>query len=229
MRHAPPRARVGQDRPSSGAGNIDAPGAIDRYTFGVASAPALVYLHSELPCTNNELRWNLRDPSGALVNDNETHRLCFDIGRLTLATPGMYTVTVSGVQNSDATGTYGFTVLPVAPDQVFGIRIGESVGPGQPGTGAGSIETPGAIDRYTFQANAGQVVQLTAVQPCSNEELRWNVRDPTGAIVNADDINRICSDIGRLVLNTAGTYVITVFPISDNPATGTYGFALNPG
>src|SRR5258705_548731 len=77
-----------------------------------------------------------------------------DSGSLMLTNGGVYTITVYGLE--DSTGTYQFELFDVVP-QSFNIAIGQVVANGVPAVGAGNLETPGALDIYTFNGMAGQV------------------------------------------------------------------------
>jgi hypothetical protein len=53
----------------------------------------------------------------------------------------------------ETTGRYAFALWS-APVQDFRIRVGSFVGPGEPAAGAGRLEAPGSVDRYSFAAEA---------------------------------------------------------------------------
>ncbi|HNP84020.1 MAG TPA: hypothetical protein PKN47_21345, partial [Nitrospira sp.] len=130
-----------------------------------------------------------------------------------------YTIKVFG--KSTAFGDYGFALLPVAADQTFPLKIGDHVSVDKPGKGAGRIEMAGAVDEYTFTARAGTPVYLKGEPPCTNNEVVWELYNPTNTYVGG---SRVCDDIGRKVLEQDGTYTIKVF--GKSTAFGDYGFAI---
>ncbi len=206
---------VSVDKPGKGAGRIEMAGAVDEYTF-TARAGTPVYLKGEPPCTNNEVVWELYNPTNTYVGGS---RVCDDIGRKVLEQDGTYTIKVFG--KSTAFGDYGFALLPVAADQTFPLKIGDHVSVDKPGKGAGRIEMAGAVDEYTFTARAGTPVYLKGEPPCTNNEVVWELYNPTNTYVGG---SRVCDDIGRKVLEQDGTYTIKVF--GKSTAFGDYGFAI---
>src|SRR5262249_36212070 len=132
------------------------------------------------------LYWRCTDQAGAVLFDQQLAAFGFcntaEPGTLTLTNGGSYTITVYG--QTDATGTYQFIVWPVT-NQVFSYRIGQIVSNGVPAAGAGNIESPGVVDRYTFSAAKGQVVYFDeqSGDACSNHPLFWRCTDSTGAVL----------------------------------------------
>lgn len=95
---------------------------MDRYTF-TAQAGTVVYLRADPNCKNSKLRWGLQDPTwGFFLYLADQYEMCVDPGRALLKTAGTYTVVVKS--DKDATGDYGFTVLPIAADQTFPAEAG---------------------------------------------------------------------------------------------------------
>ncbi|NGZ97996.1 MAG: hypothetical protein CV089_18045 [Nitrospira sp. WS110] len=215
---------VAVDKPGKGAGRIEMAGAVDQYTFS-ALAGTVVYFKSEPPCTNKDLHWSVRNASGNYESRAGLENICEDIGRIQLKDGGTYTITVAGRKDSMATGNYGFALLPVAADQTFSLKIGDHVAVDKPSKGAGRIEMAGAIDQYTFTAQAGTVVYFKSEPPCTNQNLYWSVVNASGDYVSRfGNLNSICGDIGRTLLEDGGTYTIIVKGRGN--ATGDYGFAL---
>ena len=142
--------------PGVGAGNIEASGAEDVYTFTVGAGQRVYFdALTGSPCAPT-LRWNCTGPTNELIFNQPfaAYSNCGngDPGTRVLTNAGTYTVTVSGY--TDATGPYAFAVVPVVP-QTFPITPGQVVTNSVPGSGAGSIESAGAIDTYTFTVGAG--------------------------------------------------------------------------
>ncbi|MGI8806942.1 MAG: hypothetical protein ACR2KK_03700, partial [Acidimicrobiales bacterium] len=223
MSAAVPRAAVISQscpqQPAAGAGNIETPGAVDTYTFtGTAGQKVFVNYVSAGNCG---LNWRLIGPANATVFGSRG--ICSDPGQFTLATAGTYTLTVDTAATSSATGTYSFGITDVPVAQSFGYTVGNTVSNGVPAAGAGNIETPGAVDTYTFTGTAGQKVFVDYITP-SACGLNWRLTGPANATVFAS--RGICSDPGQFTLATAGTYTITVDTSTTSSATGTYSFRI---
>src|SRR5690606_13611937 len=93
------------------------------------------------------------------------------------------------------------------------------VSDGVPGPGAGNLEGPGAVDRYHFDATAGQVAILDALTG-SNTLIRWRLDAPDGTEV----LDTIYSD-RQVTLDQTGTYTLTVFGVSPT-SFDVYSFRL---
>ena len=206
---------VSDGQPAAGAGNIEMPGAIDRYSFTATAGQRVFVDRLTGPCTVN---WRLEGPGGPAF---PSRRLCDpDPGQLVLGA-GTYTITVDTPTTSDATGTYSFRITNVPGPQSFTYEVGTTVSDGQPAAGAGNIEMPGAVDRYSFTATAGQRVLIDRLAgPCV---LNWRLEGPGGSGFAA---RRMCdADPGQFTLS-AGTYTITVDTPTTSDATGTYSFRI---
>ncbi|HEX6206828.1 MAG TPA: hypothetical protein VF058_00565, partial [Actinomycetota bacterium] len=163
---------VSQDVPAPGAGNLEVPGAIDRYLFDATAGQVAIF--DALTGNNTQVRWALHAPDGTQVFD----RLYID-HQETLAQTGTYVLTMSGV-NIASTGTYSFQLLQGAGTQEFTIAFGDTVSDGVPGPGAGNLEGPGAIDRYLFEGTMGQVAILDALTG-DNTQIAWSLHAPDGS------------------------------------------------
>ena len=104
-------ATVSDGAPAVGAGNIETGGAVDDYTFNGTAGQA-VRLHDPGSAACCNIYWQVYAPDGtALVGDWFGEA---DLAPFTLPTTGQYTIQVNGYPNGafDATGTYGFSLLP---------------------------------------------------------------------------------------------------------------------
>ena len=201
--------------PAAGAGNIEAPGSVDNYTFSAAAGQTVFV--DQLSAASCSLVWSMTGPSGAVFDVQD---ICGDPGQFTLPTSGTYTIRVT--TPGSITGTYSFRVTNVAAPQTFAYALGSTVSNGTPAAGAGNVELPASTDRYTFTAAAGQTVfvdQLSATS-CA---LTWTLTGPSGAEVY--DSQGICADPGQFTLALAGTYTLDVTGTGD--ATGTYSFRID--
>ncbi len=198
--------------PAPGAGNLEAPGAVDVYRFDAAAGQVAVL--DALTGSTNEVRWSLNAPDGSTVFD------AFYVDQqATLPQTGTYTLTVSGL-NITSTGVYSFQLVEVPPQvDEFTIAFGDTVSDGVPGAGAGNIEAPLAVDRYRFDAAAGQVAVLDALTGSTNE-VRWSLNAPDGSTVfDAFYVDQ------EATLPQTGTYTVTVSGLNIT-STGVYSFQL---
>jgi len=198
--------------PEAGAGNIEGPGAVDRYRFdGTAGTVALF---DALTGSTNDVRWRLEAPDGSEVFD------AFYVDQqVTLLQTGTYTLVVSGL-SATRFGTYSFQLLDVPPQvDGFTIAFGDTVSDGVPGPGAGNIEGPGAIDRYVFDGTAGQVAILDALTGSTND-VRWRLEAPDGSdVFDAFFVDQ------EVTLPQTGTYLLEVTGLSIT-SFGVYSFEL---
>lgn len=139
---------VADGAPGPGAGSIETGGAQDAYTF-VADAGDEVIL-DVLAGGAGTFRMQLGAPGGGSLFD-----AAFVDRRDTLPETGTYTLRVRGTTETTV-GTYSFRLLLVPPAEHFPIAVGDTVSEGVPGPGAGSLEAPGSVDLYRFDAAAGQ-------------------------------------------------------------------------
>ncbi len=207
--------------PAAGAGNIESPGAKDIYTF-TASAGQQIYFASlgSSPGFANELR--MFDETGAALFGSRS-TAGSDVGVLTLAGGGTYTITVGTDTADNRTGTYGFKLWNVPPPDQFTIAIGDTITNGAPAAGAGNIESPGVKDIYTLTATPGRQVYFDILGTSGfNPTLRM-VDDVGAAVFGSRGLAG--PDVGSLVLSRGGSYTITVGSDHDD-RIGTYGFQI---
>jgi serine/threonine protein kinase len=210
-------------QPESGAGLIEAPGSMDKYTF-MAEAGRLIYIHViEAPQTTNTIGISMVDD----VNSNifSSCLQCGDPGLLTLDRGGTYTLIVGGDDPSTAgTGVYRIKIWDVPAPDKFDIQLDTKISKDNPGNGAGHIENPGSSDIYTFTADAGQSVYVQVQEPPqSNDTINWRLEDETGSELFNTCLQ--CGDPGLIALEHGGTYTITVGNKS-GAGTGTYTVKL---
>ena len=141
--------------PSSGAGNLEVPGAVDIYTFDGAAGGGIIF--DALIGNTGLARVILTAPDGTQLFSG-----FYLDQQATFSQSGTYTLRVEGL-NITSTGIYSFQLLNIAVPQIFTISIGEIVSDGVPATGAGNLEVPGAIDIYSFDGVANQVMIFDAL------------------------------------------------------------------
>lgn len=198
--------------PSAGAGNIEVPGAVDIYTFDGLAGQAAIF--DWLAGTNVFIGWQLQAPDSTVLFDSvlQDHQLV-------LPQTGNYTLTVDG-NGIDDVGTYSFQLLnaPATPQQ-FVINFGDIVSNGIPEAGAGNIESPGAVDIYTFDAVTGQEANFDWLTG-SNGQIQWQLHAPDNTVL----FDSFLHD-QQLTLPQAGSYTLTVRGLGIDDF-GTYSFAL---
>ena len=212
---------VSPDQPATGAGNIESPGAVDVYTFAGFAGHAYFFDIQNTSGTDTT-RWMLETPFGTEVFEDCLS--CSDKGPLTFTDSGTYTLTVGSRENA-AYGSYQLQVSDVSVIDQFDINIGDSVGPDQPGPGAGHIEAPGVLDVYNFDAVAGEIVFFQMETVTHTGSLAWHLEDSLGPRLFDDCL--VCGSPGAIELEQGGAYTITVGR-ADQDTTGTYEFALIP-
>jgi hypothetical protein len=212
---------VAAGAPASGAGTIESPGVHDVYTF-TAAAGQTVFFEDRGSSNYRNIRYDVYDPQGNFLfgewlgGDQE-------IGRQTLAAAGTYTVVASGYWNN--TGTYSFKIWPVSADQNFTINIGDTISNSVPMVGAGTIESPGARDIYTFTAAPGQIVYFEDRGSSNYRNIRYDVYDSQGTLLFGEWLGGD-QEIGRQILSRGGTYTLVASGYWNN--TGTYSIKLWP-
>jgi tRNA A-37 threonylcarbamoyl transferase component Bud32 len=208
---------ISQDSPEGGAGFIETPGVKDKYTFSAEPGQTVYFQVQQLPQSSELIDWYLVDEYGTDIF--YTCLQCGDPGVKTLEQGGMYFLVV-GNDNNPATGSYGIKLWDVPPSDAFEIDIGDLIQEDDPGPGAGSIESPGAKDEYTFTAEAGETVYFHIVQPPQTSELiTWRLIDDTGNEIFNTCLQ--CGDPGEFTLDLGGTYTILVGN-DTGAAVGTY-------
>lgn len=218
-----PGDTVTNNVPTAGAGNIEAAGAWDYYTFAGFAGQSLSFeAISKSAEFAGWLQWEVKTPSGANLFAN----YFTDGGRKTLPETGTYTVRLwVGANNISYIGNYAFRIYTLPGDVRLNIQKGDVISDGVPVSGAGRIDEPGGLDTYTFSGIAGQRVnfdQLGAAPEFAGW-LFWQVVAPGGSNwftgYFPGDVKQ------RRTLPETGNYTIRIFANSVNPAyIGAYSF-----
>jgi hypothetical protein len=221
--HVPVRIgdMIRENEPAAGAGTIESPGAKDVYTFKAEAGQQVYFRMLEHSRGMGSIEWVLTDPDDAQVFAS---RLTYtEPGVQVLRKPGAYKMTV-GSDRDPSVGTYRLRLFGVPAPQRYSIRIGDTIGENTPGPGAGTIETPGAKDVYTFSAQAGQRVYFRMLEHGKGMgKIEWKLVDPDGMAVFETRLTY--SEPGVQVLRKAGTYTMTIGSDRD-AATGPYRLQL---
>ncbi len=211
---------------------------IDNWRIPLCAGQVVFFDQLDQCSGDTQMRWKLIVPDGdenvsldRLINS--VGRCGGDFGPLEIDETGEYTIEVYYDEADDSSGSYKFEVLNVAPPDVFDIAVGDEVGPGVPGAGAGSLEFPGSRDLYRISLEAGQRVFFDAEDQCDgDDQLRWRLIVPDGdeqvsldRLINS--VGRCGGDAGPLVVDTAGVYTIEVhYEPEDDGTADEYGFTV---
>jgi predicted secreted protein len=206
---------ISEGVPGVGAGRIETPGVQDEYRFEAVAGQVVFF--DLLEGGTASIGWRLTDSAGVEVFSGG---FFFDPGSVTLSQGGPYTLTV-GTLNSDHQGTYAFRLIDVPAAQVFPIHVGDTVTPGLPAAGAGNLEIPGAMDVYTFEATAGQVVFFDLLSGGTGRTA-WELTDADGNRVFREGF---FFDPGSVTLARGGRYTLRVGN-PDSDYVGEYGFRV---
>ena len=199
---------------ASATGTIDDPGARDRYSLTVAGG-TVGYFSAAPGCVDSAtpaLHWYLLLPGGGpLTGELE---ICQDQGRIQFPTSGTYQLVVAS--NDGGTGTFAVTWQSSRPDLTRPLPVG--------GLASGTIDTPGAQDRWTVTLSDHANLHVSPAANCNTSGLSWTVLDPTGTPVAG--LTAICQ--GDVVtVPTAGSYQLVIS--GDGAATGSYTLTAATG
>ena len=103
------------------------------------------------------------------------------------------------------------------PARAARVARGDEGEAGAPGPGAGSIETPGAVDVYRFEAAAGTSVYFDELS--NNIRIHWSCADADGEVVGAGTTRRT-GEVRRftaLARGAGGDYRVYVLDEGDEP------------
>ncbi len=215
----PPTASVGEDHHEVKQGQIDSPGQTVTYTFDAAPGQEFYFGVVEVDSGVALVHYQLTDQDGAQVF--EACLGCGDPGAYVLTRGGTYTLSIGGADSG--TGAFQIVIASVRV-HYFATNLGDPIGPGQPGPGAGSIETPGGRDMYTFNGEAGQEVYFGVSQVDSVSLVRWRLVAPDNTDVFASCLG--CGNPGPYVLPATGVYTM-IAGSGPGLQTGTYTLVVN--
>ena len=201
------RVAIEDGAPAAGAGVIESPGVKDVYTFSATKNQQVFFQLPKYATGMEYLKWKLVDADDTVVFDEY---LVSPVGVQTLQLGGEYTLIV-GEDRDPATGAYQLRLYNVPPADTFATEIGAAF--------AGTIESPGAKDVYTFSATPGQRVDFQIKQKSTNMDyINWKLVDANDAVVFD---NYLASTSGVQTLELGGEYTLTVGSDKE-AATGTY-------
>jgi hypothetical protein len=169
---------VGTENPP-GAGEIEAPGSMDIYTFDAPGSNSFVYFFADGDPDPN-LRWQCKDANGSFVF-NSMPIDGDDPGMRRLTLGGEYTIEAFGIGTT--LGTYDFLVESELPPDMFAINLDDPrIDSGFPGGGSGNIEARNKRDVFTFTATS-DLAFFDAFDADTGGMLQWECRGLDGSIV----------------------------------------------
>jgi eukaryotic-like serine/threonine-protein kinase len=213
--------KIADGVPAPGAGIIETPYSQDVYVFMAAPRQRVYFRMLSRSTGMDYINWKLTDADGSEVFNACLG--CSEVGVRALNKGGTYTLTI-GNDKDPATGTYQLQLFDVPPSSQFSIKIGDQIKEDMPGPGAGIIDSPGALDIYTFEARPRQNVYFRAWEHSAGMSyIKWQLIDNAGMEVFATCLG--CGEPGVQTLTKGGSYTLAVGHES-NPATGTYRLQL---
>lgn len=177
-------------------------GGVDEFVFAGESGDLARVDLSRGALSSLEGAYEIRDPSGSLLAEgtfgsSEAHVF------LELNTTGDHTITVSGQTSADA-GSYGIGLERFVEEDPVAIEVG---GPAL----IGEIGFPVEVDRYTFEASAGEAVRLDVTVPTPSAlEGSVELVDPAGTVLLSGSFDPALPARGTATLSADGTYTVKV-------------------
>ncbi|MFN8579516.1 MAG: hypothetical protein U0163_00860 [Gemmatimonadaceae bacterium] len=195
-------------------------GDLDMWTFnGNAGSPIAISI-AELTGTTDFTPWiRLVAPNGAVVNTNWNVTVA-QINAL-LPQTGAYTVFVSTADpGNDATGDYRIILEKAGP---FTVPAGDEGGPVVIGSNNPGVITIGDLDRFTFTANQGDAIAISAGEVSGTTDFTpWlRLASPSGQILG----NSSSATVAQIhtTATATGTYTVVIGTgDSGNDGTGSY-------
>jgi large repetitive protein len=164
---------------------------------------------------SNDVYWRLLDPFGRAVN--APVQMGSDIGEITLAVDGSYTLLVEGRAYTTGSAAYSFSVTTLQDSAPTAMALGELV--------KGQIATAGARASYAFSLDSARRVLFDSLT--NNNSLVWSLARADGSVIASRRMQQSDSwevDNSALMSLAAGDYRLTLDGEGD--AVGSYRFRL---
>ena len=210
---------ISTTQPGGGSGTIESPGVKDIYRF-TATAGQEIYVDNQGQSGVSQVDWTIVDSAGTEIF--RTCLGCTEPGLFALDLGGPYTLTV-GDTRDDGVGTYRVQLWNVPEPDRFTISIGDTVSPGVPDSGAGTIESPGTSDIYSFDGTTGQTINIIHSSLDGVGQIDIELITPTGTSIDSTCLS--CTDLGNITLPETGTYTLVIGDTRDD-GFGTYQFSV---
>jgi RHS repeat-associated protein len=205
----------------SAPGNLATVGHVDDWTFfgragqtvTVIVSPGSAGSPPPLPPPLNYAQVTIMDSSGNVLGTASNSQTGADVSLagIALAADGVYHIHVQApAAQSNSTGNYVITAYN-ATVQTTPLNLNE--------TTTGTIDTPFRIDRWTFTATAGQLVQFNLIN-VANPAVQFDLTGPNGFTA----FSGATASSGVISLPITGSYAVTVHSVQKQ--TGAYAFQL---
>lgn len=183
------------------SGEIETPGAINRYQFNV-DAPTLLNFDSQTG--SNQLAWTVTGPGQSIFRTFSADDVPFR------ALPGQYTVEIDGF---GTTGEYRFRLLDLADAPPLPLDTVVD----------GTLDPLGEVDPYQFTAAAGDQFELEVTNRSGASNTRWRLVSEFGVV---EESQRLNEGVTQLAISRPGTYSLLVESFANDTATGNYSLEL---
>ena len=190
------------------SGNIAQPGQRQIYTFDIAQFGDYFL---DVVAADADLTWSLQGPRGTVATTRD-----LTDASLTAATlfhdlaPGPYQLTIAGDVATTGEYSFRFANLDSAPVATYGTPT------------AGALSGPTQSTAFTFDATAGDEVEIAFTDASDPTSARWRLFDPTGRQLAF--LNSLASPFTSTL--ESGTYTILVEGLLANDPTVDVTFSL---
>ncbi len=190
----------------------------DSYRFGVTAGERFYF--DITARSGGDVRWRLLDPFGrAVFGPADFNHPSYDVGTLTLAQTGNYTLLVEGRYNRSDPTSYGLVVNKVV-DSTAALELDRAVT---------ATIAKGQTQNYTFSLASDVRAYFdsltTSVASSDSFYLRWSLEGPRGTLVADRPFRQSDASDGTSILDlVAGDYTLAVW--STNEIAGEYRFRL---
>ena len=194
-----------------GLGFIESPGRRDIFEFeGFAGQQIFI----DFQGSSGWAEWQFRDPAGTQLSSASSFLTAqLDSTPLTLPVDGTYTLNTNA--RNDSTASFDFRIFDITPVTPIPIVFDQIV--------TDSLNRPGQQTLYTFDAPAGQDLQLDVLFNEVNG-IAWRLLNPSGTVLISNE------RFDRTIVNLTetGTYSLYVdeYSAAPNDFTGQYSFRI---
>ena len=163
--------------------------------------------------------WGLSDQVGISFFNSSLYA---DKGPYKLTQPGQYLLTLT--PETDDPVPYHFKLWEVPEPQSFTTAVGSTISDGVPAAGAGNLESPAALDIYTFNVANGQDLFFEMIERNGLTQIDWQLKAPDGSTIFERSV--FGGNQGVFYLDQGGTYTLTMGLDQNWGESGTYSFKI---
>ncbi len=183
-------------------GAINSPGRPDHWTFSGTSGDTYYLNFLTLDTVvGGDLIVEATSPSGQVISTRTATREPSLDQIFTLNETGQWTIVMRAAFDGSQLPSYSFQLSTVPPDDVGSIVFRQTV--------TGVIQAPGARDRWSFNASAGQEIFFD-MQSLVGGDTRVQIIDPTGQSISDRTFSLASGLDQQLTLAVTGQYTIIV-------------------